>query len=131
MKMRISIVFCCLLSSLLAAEYLALAQVASGVSVSLPIGTVTADGWTLCYSDSFATSGVSLTTIMSVNCNKDLILIGCRASSSATTLTTAAWGTKSTILSCASGSQYDPVCVHNGENEELSNHTFCHPKLTV
>jgi Putative metal-binding motif len=51
----------------------------TGVATNLPIAQLT--GWTQCYMDSYATSGVQLSTILG-QCSKAKLLMGCRPTGS-------------------------------------------------
>ncbi|MBF0240329.1 MAG: Ig-like domain-containing protein, partial [SAR324 cluster bacterium] len=53
----------------------------SGIQSNVSISSLS--GWTQCYSDTYATGGVSLSSILA-SCNKNNLLIACRATSSST-----------------------------------------------
>jgi hypothetical protein len=89
----------------------------SGISTNVPKSAVTADGWTLCYQETYNISGTSLGTIQT-NCSGGEMLLACSALG-APVLDVAAAGLQSDVLFFTSA---DTTSVHNANGVDWYYH---------
>lgn len=70
--------------------------------------------YTLCYADNYDSASTSFSTIWA-NCNRDLLVLGCTTSGSAT-LVAAGTAPRASLLACNSGQATSPTCIINKIN---------------
>jgi hypothetical protein len=67
----------------------------AGVQTNVPIAEL--DGWSLCYSDTYANTGSSLAGVQAI-CSKSKLMLACRATGSST-ISALAWADREDVLS--------------------------------